>query len=479
MARLIQKTGFISRKSADGYMKYIATREGVEVLTGKGPTTEKQKELVAKLLKDFPDMRDSFEYEDYKQAPTLHTASALISAALDSHMQNLQSENGYLKYIATRPGAEKHGAHGLFGREENTDLTAAMHDLTAHDGNVWTIIYSLHREDAERLGYNNAAAWRKLLVSQQNKFAEAFHVPSDSLHWYAAYHDADTHPHIHMMVWTEQETVLKRDAVVKLRSVMTNSIFQAELENLYIRKDAAYKDVSEAAREVMRELVDRMESVSEPPASIQEKLLELALELRTVGGKKQYGYLKKPLKDMVDSIVDELEKLPEVAAYYSVWNGLRDTLEGYYKNRPRQHNPLSQQKEFRTIKNAIIQEAERLWQQMEQTQTATEQDSSQDEEPSAEKTSTDASTNPTLANENTSFTPSCPAQLPTEYLLNSTIRLFHQMGQIFRENAAPPSNPMGIRIDSKRRKKLIQKRLAMGHKQDDHEQEQGYEQVIR
>ena len=447
-------------------MKYIATREGVEVLTGKGPATEKQKEMVTKLLKDFPDMRDSFEYEDYKQAPTLHTASALISAALDTHIQNLQSENGYLRYIATRPGAEKHGAHGLFGRQENTDLTAAMHDLTAHDGNVWTIIYSLHREDAERLGYNNAAAWRKLLVGQQNKFAEAFHVPSDSLHWYAAYHDADTHPHIHMMIWTDQETVLKRDAVVKLRSAMTNSIFQAELENLYIRKDAAYKDVTEAARAVMHDLVDRMESVSAPPASIQQQLLELALELRTVGGKKQYAYLKKPLKDMVDFIVDELEKLPEVAAYYSVWNGLRDTLEGYYKNRPRQHNPLSQQKEFRAIKNAIIQEAERLRQQMEQQ-------SSQDEEPSVEKTSSDTSTNPTLASENASSVTSRSARLPSEYLLNSTIRLFHQMGQIFRENAAPPSNPMGIRVDSKRRKKLMQKRLAMGHKQDDHEQNYG------
>ena len=466
MARLIQKTGFISRKSAGSYMKYIATREGVEVLTGKGPVTEKQKEMVAKLLKDFPDMRDSFEYEDYKQAPTLHTASALISAVLDAHMQNLQSENGYLKYIATRPGAEKHGAHGLFGREENTDLTAAMHDLTAHDGNVWTIIYSLHREDAERLGYNNAAAWRKLLVSQQNKFAEAFHIPASTLHWYAAYHDADTHPHIHMMVWTDQETILKRDAVVKLRSAMTNSIFQAELENLYIRKDAVYKDVTEAARAVMHELVDRMESVSAQPASIQEKLLELALELRTVSGKKQYAYLKKPLKDMVDSIVDELEKLPEVAAYYAVWNGVRDTLEGYYKKRPRQHNPLSQQKEFRAIKNAIIQEAERLQQQMEQ-------ESSQEEEPSPEETSTDASTNSTLADENASSMPSRPARLPTEYLLNSTVRLFHQMGQIFRDNAAPPSNPMGIRIDSKRRKKLMQKRLAMGHKQDDHEQNYG------
>ena len=454
-------------------MKYIATREGVEVLTGKGPVTEKQKELVAKLLKDFPDMRDSFEYEDYKQAPTLHTASALISAALDSHMQNLQSENGYLKYIATRPGAEKHGAHGLFGRQENTNLTAAMHDLTAHNGNVWTIIYSLHREDAERLGYNNAAAWQKLLVRQQSKFAEAFHVPASALHWYAAYHDADTHPHIHMMIWTDQETVLKRDAVVKLRSAMTNSIFQAELENLYIRKDAAYKDVTEAARSVMHDLVDCMESVSEPPASIQEKLLELSLELRTVSGKKQYAYLKKPLKDKVDEIVDELEKLPEVAAYYSVWNGLRDTLEGYYKNRPRQHNPLSQQKEFRAIKNAIIQEAERLRQQMEQTQAATEQDSSQDEEPSAEDTSTDVSANPTLAGENTSSVTSHSVRLPSEYLLNSTIRLFHQMGQIFRDNAAPPSNPMGIRIDSKRRKKLMQKRLTMGHKQDDHEQNYG------
>ena len=116
---------------------------------------------------------------------------------------------------------------------------------------------------------------------------------------------------------------------------------------------------------------------------------------------------------------------------------------------------------------------------MEQTQAATEQDSSQDEEPSAENTSTDASANPTLASESASSATSYSVRLPSEYLLNSTVRLFHQVGQIFRDNAAPPSNPMGIRIDSKRRKKLMQKRLAMGHKQDDHEQEQDYGQVIR
>ena len=413
MAKLIQKSGFLSKKRAGRYMKYIATRDGVEIL-------------------------------------------------------NEDVEGIYMRYIATRPRAEKHEGHGLFGAEPHVDLEKTMQELKAHEGNVWTIIYSLRREDAARLGYDNAESWRLTLLAHQNDFAEAMQIPPEHLHWYAAFHDEGEHPHIHMMLWSDdpQYGFLRKDRLLHMQSVLTNTIYADELKEIYIQKDVAYKEVTEAARAVMHELVDRMESVSDPPASIQKKLLELALELRTVSGKKQYAYLKKTLKDKVDEIVDELEKLPEMAAYYSVWNGVRDTLEGYYKNRPRQHNPLSQQKEFRAIKNAIIQEAERLRQQMEQ-------EPSQDEEPSAEKTSTDAATNPTLADENTSSTASHDAQLPSEYLLNSAIRLFHQMGQIFRENAAPPSNPMGIRIDSKRRKKLMQKRLAMGHKQDDHEQNYG------
>ena len=420
MAKLIQKSGFLSKKRAGRYMKYIATRDGVEIL-------------------------------------------------------NEDAEGIYMRYIATRPRAEKHEGHGLFGAEPHVDLEKTMQELKTHEGNVWTIIYSLRREDAARLGYDNAESWHLTLLAHQNDFAEAMQIPPEYLHWYAAFHDEGEHPHIHMMLWSDdlRYGFLRKDRLLHMQSVLTNTIYADELKELYIQKDVAYKEVTEAAREVMHDLVDRMESVSDPPASIQQKLLELALELRTVSGKKQYAYLKKPLKDMVDSIVDELEKLPEVAAYYSVWNGLRDTLEGYYKNRPRQHNPLSQQKEFRAIKNVIIQEAERLRQQMEQAQRAPEPESSQVDTPSDEETSSDASTNPTLANENTSFTLSRPAQLPTEFLLNSTIRLFHQMGQIFRNNAAPPSNPMGIRVDSKRRKKLMQKRLAMGHKQDDHEQNYG------
>ena len=286
-------------------------------------------------------------------------------------------------------------------------------------------------------------------------------IPPSQLRWYAAFHDEGEHPHIHMMLWSDDPKYgfLRKDKLLHLQSILTNMIYADELKAVYVQKDIAYKDVTGAARETMRRIVDRLESVENPPESIQQKLLELALELRTVSGKKQYGYLKKPLKDKVDSIVEELEKLPRVAAYYAVWNDLRDTLESYYKSKPRQHNPLSQQKEFRAIKNAIIQEAERLRIQLEESSAQT-------------------SANPMLVTENTSSPTSHSVRLPSEYLLNSTIRLFHQMVQIFRENAAPPSNPMGIRIDSKRRKKLMQKRLAMGHKQDDHEQAQGYEQSL-
>ena len=406
MSKLIQKAGFLNPNRAGRYMNYIATHDGVELL--------------------------------------------------DENADSI-----YMRYIATRPRAEKHGEHGLFGAEDAVDLEKTLGELKAHEGNVWTIIYSLRREDAARLGYDNAASWRALLRSKQADFAEAMQIPPLQLRWYAAFHDEGDHPHIHMMLWSDDPKYgfLRKDKLLHLQSILTNMIYADELKAVYVQKDIAYKDVTGAARETMRRIVDRLESVENPPESIQQKLLELALELRTVSGKKQYGYLKKSLKDKVDEIVDGLEKLPEVAEYYAVWNDLRDTLEGYYKAKPRQHNPLSQQKEFRAIKNAIIQEAERLRFQLEE---------------SSEQTSVTL----TLTDEHISSITSQFARLPSEYLLNLTVRLFHQMGQIFRDNAAPPSNPMGILIDSKRRKKLMQKRLAMGHKQDDHEQTQDYEQRL-
>ena len=176
MARLIQKSGYIKNGKASGYMEYVATRDGVEIIQSTEPVTKKQVQFIKRLLKDFPDAKELFEYSDYLQTPNRGTASAFIATALDTHLHEVESESGYMSYIAQRPRAEKHGGHGLFGEADVTDLKAAKAELEAHNGKVWTFIFSLRREDAERLGYNKAAAWRNLLKQESAAIAEAMRI---------------------------------------------------------------------------------------------------------------------------------------------------------------------------------------------------------------------------------------------------------------------------------------------------------------
>mgnify|MGYP006879562022 CR=1 FL=1 len=66
MARLILKSPYIkSTGGASGYLRYIATRERVELIPDDRPPTRKQEQLIAKLVKDFPDSKTLYEYEDY------------------------------------------------------------------------------------------------------------------------------------------------------------------------------------------------------------------------------------------------------------------------------------------------------------------------------------------------------------------------------------------------------------------------------
>ena len=238
MARLIQKSGYIQGGRAARYMEYIAKRDGVEVLQSTEPVTKKQMQFLTKLLKDFPDAKELFEYADYLQTPNRGTASAFIAAALDTHLHELESESGYMAYIANRPRAEKRGGHGLFSAADVTDLKAAKNELETHAGKVWTFIFSLRREDAERLGYSKAAAWQNLLKQESHSIAEAMRIPPEKFRWYAAYHDEGHHPHIHMMAWSDDPKVgfLTQKGIASIRSKMTNEIFRDEMTELYIRK---------------------------------------------------------------------------------------------------------------------------------------------------------------------------------------------------------------------------------------------------
>ena len=366
MARLIVKSPYIkcgAGQSAGGYLKYIATRERVEIIPDDRPPTNKQEQLIAKLVEDFPDAKELMEYEDHLSHPTKATASALITLTLESNWDRVQGMEGYAKYIALRPRAERLGEHGLFGDDDAVDLAAVADELDHYTGNVWTHIISLHREDAERLGYDHAEAWRTLLRTHRNDIAAAMNIPPEDFRWYAAFHDEGNHPHVHMMAWSAKpnQACLSKDGIRQIKSTLTNQIFRQELLHIYEQKSKSRGELVAEARKAMLELAKAMREMTCIHPEAEQMIWDLSRQLGQVGGKKTYGYLPKPMKKLVDEIVDQMARLSTVDACYQTWWELQCQVEDYYSEREKRlRPPLSQQKEFRQIKNAVIREAEHI-----------------------------------------------------------------------------------------------------------------------
>ena len=284
-------------------------------------------------------------------------------------------------------------------------------------------------------------------------------IQTDDFRWYAAYHDEGHHPHVHMMVWSAEpkKGYLTREGIAVMRSRMTNAIFHEEMKELYIKKDAAYKESIQTAKESLLLYIRMLEDSESADPVIEQKLCDLSHALEQVDGRHVYGYLPKEVKAQVDEIVDRLAQLPEVAACYEEWWKLKDEIASYYGRNTPPHQPLVQQKEFRAIKNFIIREAEIIRKPMlVQTSTDAEQDKPQ--EPLDEA--------PTVVQQPK------PAPLQNAIPADAVMQLLLHMSRVFRGNM--PVIPPALRIDSKRRRRLQEKRMAMGHKRDDHEDEQLY-----
>ena len=300
MARLIVKSPYIkgSGGGAGGYAKYIGTRDGVELLP-----------------------------------------------------------SGYMEYMAERPRS-----HGLFGDEDHIDLDAAMQELNKYPGNIWTHIISLKREDAERLGYDHAAQWRNLLRTHRNEIAEAMHIPPSEFRWYAAFHDEGAHPHVHMIAWSAKpgQAYLSQDGIRQIKSKLTNDIFKQEMLHTYEQKSSSRDELVRRTRTEMKKLVREMRQAIGSHPEVESLMVQLVSQLESVQGKKKYGYLPKAVKDTVDEIVDQMERFPAVSDCYQAWWALQCQIEDFYSEKERQRPPLSEQKEFRSIKNAVIQEAKNI-----------------------------------------------------------------------------------------------------------------------
>lgn len=365
MPRIIFKCRYL--KNATEHLKnlvvYLATREGVEKIPQHSralPAAKKQQQLIEDILERFPDAADLFEYEDYLKQPTVENASAFISTALDQNLDQLVHQEVYVNYIATRPRAERLGTHGLFSDDDAPlVLSKVAEEVGRHAGNVWMPIISLRREDAARLGYDNAAAWMALLRKQRNMLAEQMKIAPENLRWYAAFHNEGHHPHCHMIVYSSdpREGYVTKPAIEKMRSGLAREIFQQDLIQIYSEQTVRRIELAGKSREALKEIIGRMSSGTCENENIEILLTHLAERLKHTSGKKQYGYLKAPLKAIVDQIVDELAKDERVAEAYAKWCELRNEVQRTYKDKLPDPLPLSQQKEFKSIKNMVIAEA--------------------------------------------------------------------------------------------------------------------------
>ena len=394
MARLITKFKYLKpgdRKNVGGYAEYIATREGVEKIDESrrfAPATDKQRRLIQKILADFPDSKSSLEYEDYLKDKTVGAASEFITRAIEENADEMMHAKTYADYIATRPRAERIGSHGLFTDDGvAVDLQKVSDELNAHTGNVWTAIVSLRREDAERLGYDNGSRWRDMLRSQTQTLSENLKIPMSNLRWFAAFHNESYHPHVHMIVYSTDPTegYLSEKGLMALRSSFAKDIFAQDLLCEY-KKQTEHRDTLKVqSREVLAELIAKINSGTYDDPQVENLLQTLAKRLAVTNGKKQYGYLRKDIKGIINNIVDELGKDERIAALYDLWYESKETALKVYTESQSERVPLSQNKEFKSVKNIVIAESMKLnllTDEIEETDEPVEPDC----EPTAEET---------------------------------------------------------------------------------------------
>ena len=366
MAKLITKFKYLkpnARTSVGGYAKYIATREGVDKIDKSfklAPSSLKQQQLIEKILNDFPDSKEMLEYEDYLKEPTVGNASEFITRALEDNAYEVRQTKTYADYIATRPRAQRFGSHGLFTDDGvQIKLNEVSDELNNYGGNVWTVIISLRREDAERLGYNVGERWRDMLRTQTAALAENFKIPMEHLKWYAAFHNESHHPHVHLMVYADDgiKPYLSQKGVMNLRSSFAKDIFVQELLCVY-EKQTEHRDALRLhSREMIAEIVSRINSGTYDNPKLEEMLLQLADRLSKTSGKKQYGYLKDNVKAIVNRIVDELAADERIDSLYDLWYEQKEEILCTYTQELPPRIPLVDNPEFKTVKNAVIQEA--------------------------------------------------------------------------------------------------------------------------
>ena len=349
-----------SKGTRSNLVKYIATRETVQKYSPKRkdtPVTENQRQLIFELLKINSEGKKLPEYSDYQKNPSKENASELLSELLEQSADLIADKEILVKYVAERPGVEKIGKHGLFSdSDDEIVLSHAQKNIAEHQGNVWSHVISLTREDAERLGYTTSEMWRNLIMRHTDEIAKAQNIRLENLRWYAAFHNTAHHPHIHLLVYSTdiKEGFLTENGFEQIKSALANDIFHNELYQVYEKQTSVRDKLRSEAKNLMTDLLAELQNNNEFDPLLEQLILKLQSQLKNSKGKKVYGYLQPNVKKTVDQIVAELAKNPLLKKMYAEWCELEQQKYEVYTSAVQKFPPLEENKVFKPIKNAVI-----------------------------------------------------------------------------------------------------------------------------
>ena len=260
MAKIIVSCRF--KKNANGagnLVKYMGTREGVEKLPNSKAyniASLSQMNLIHSVTEHFPESRKFLEYEDFYAMPTRENASEFLDAVAERYVDRVDELKGLVGYISNRPRVEKLGSHDLFTQfDMPLDLDTVAERVANHDGIIWTEVVSLRREDAERLRFNNAEAWKNLVRRNMNEIAKAHRIKVEDLEWYGAFHNTTHHPHIHLVIFSKgQEGFLSEKGIRQLRKAFGQDIFRNEQYKLATIETGYRNELKDQLAEMLQQI---------------------------------------------------------------------------------------------------------------------------------------------------------------------------------------------------------------------------------
>ena len=262
----------------------------------------------------------------------------------------VSERENYVGYLANRPGAVKFNTHGLFSQtNEPINLEKVAKEIANHGGNVWTHVVSLRRDDAQKMGYDNLKAWRELVIRQIPSIAKNQKIDLKNLRWYAAFHDKETNPHVHIIVYSqnEREGFLTNHGIEKIRSGFANDIYADELHHLYEQQTDLRNLLKKESEQLMKQLAEKVPQNKNFDVELINLVLKLHNQLVESKGKKVYGYLKSDVKKTVDEIFARLADNESVKKMYELWCEMEQQKHDVYSSAKVGFPSLVDNKEFK------------------------------------------------------------------------------------------------------------------------------------